>query len=109
MERAIVEEKLKTIVGKIAKEFQPEKVILFGSWAWGKPHEWSDVDLFIVKNSDKKRWERECELRLKLFPPGLPLDLLVYTPQEVAKRLYLGDFFIEDIIRKGRVLYEHRV
>lgn len=96
---------IKEITQKIVKEYKPEKIILFGSYAWGKPREDSDVDLFIVKKSQKRRMRREQELRLKLYPAGLPMDLLIYTPGEVQKRLAMGDFFIEDIISKGKVLY----
>lgn len=99
--------KLKEITAKIVKEYKPEKIILFGSWAWGNPRKWSDVDLFIIKETDKKKWEREYELRLKLFPPGLALDLLIYTPKEIIRRLEIEDFFVEDIIKKGKVLYEY--
>ncbi|MBI5306295.1 nucleotidyltransferase domain-containing protein [Candidatus Wolfebacteria bacterium] len=105
--KEIVDKKIKDITEKIVKEYKPEKIILFGSYAWGHPTESSDVDLFIIKNSDKKKWEREYELRLKIFPPSLPFDLLIYTPKEIQKRLKMGDFFINDIINKGKVLYEY--
>lgn len=98
--------KIQTVVNKIVQEYEPEKVILFGSYAWGKPREWSDLDLFIIKKSKKRRIDRERELRTKLFGNNFPpLDLLIYTPQEVKKRLYIEDFFIEDIIKKGKVVY----
>lgn len=91
---------------KIVREYKPEKIILFGSYAWGKPHEWSDVDLFIVKKSKKRRIEREYELRMKLIDDNFPpMDLLIYTPKEVEKRFEIGDFFIQDIFSKGIILY----
>lgn len=91
---------------KIVKEYKPEKIILFGSYAWGKPHEWSDIDLFIVKKSKKRRTEREYELRMKLIDDNFPpMDFLIYTPEEVKKRFAIGDFFIKDIFSKGIVLY----
>lgn len=106
-EKTNIKEKLNAVVKKIVKEYQPEKIILFGSWAWGKPHEWSDVDLFIVKKSAKKRWEREYELRMKLFGNRFPpMDLLIYTPEETNKRLKIEDFFIQDIFQRGKTLYE---
>lgn len=97
---------LKNITKNIIRHFHPEKVILFGSWAWGKPSPESDIDLFIIKNSPKTRQQRQRELRTRLFPSGLPLDLLVYTPKEIKQRLALGDFFIRDILDKGKNLYE---
>ncbi|OGF21740.1 hypothetical protein A2Y83_01205 [Candidatus Falkowbacteria bacterium RBG_13_39_14] len=100
-----MEKKTKELTEKIIKEYSPEKIILFGSYAWGKPHKWSDIDLFIIKRSKKRRIERERDLRMKLFPAGVPLDILIYTPQEVKKRLDMEDFFINDIITKGKILY----
>lgn len=105
MEKQRELKKLKRITNKIVKEYSPEKIILFGSWAWGKPDPDSDVDLFIVKNSKKPRGQRQRDLRMKLFPPGMSLDLLVYTPKEIEKRLKMGDFFIRDIINNGKLLY----
>ena len=106
MDKQFIEIKLKEITNKIVEEFQPEKIILFGSWAWGMPHEDSDVDLFIVKESNKKRWEREYDLRMKLignkFPP---MDLLIYTPEEMERRIKIEDFFIQDIIKNGKLVY----
>lgn len=102
-----MEKKTKELTEKIVKEYAPEKIILFGSLAWGKPHKWSDVDLFIIKKSKKRRIDRERDLRMKLignkFPP---MDLLIYTPEELAKRVYMEDFFINDILNKGKILYE---
>ena len=99
------QKKIQEIADKIAKKYQPEKIILFGSYAWGRPHKWSDVDLFIVKQSNKKRWEREHELRRKIFPPEMSIGLLIYTPREIKERVALGDFFVKDVINKGKILY----
>lgn len=98
--------KLKPLTQKIVKDYNPEKIILFGSWAWGRPHKWSDVDLFIIKKSKKRRIDRERELRTKLFGNNFPpLDLLIYTPKELKKRIQIEDFFIQDILKKGQILY----
>ena len=106
MEKGVIEEKIKEITDKIVREYQPEKIILFGSWAWGTPHENSDVDMFIIKESEKKRWEREYDLRMKLignkFPP---MDLLIYTPEEMERRIRIEDFFIQDILKNGKLVY----
>ena len=100
------ENKIKPLVSKIVDEYNPEKVYLFGSYAWGNPTADSDIDLFIVKNTTKSRRERSRKLRSLLFGSGVPFDLFVYTPSEVKERLGMGDFFISDIIKKGEVLYE---
>ena len=102
----IIQKEIKKITNKIVKEYKPEKIILFGSYAWGKPHKDSDVDLFIVKNTRKKRLDREREVRTLLFGNNFPpMDLIVYTPDEVKKRLEIGDLFIKDIINEGKLLY----
>ena len=102
----ITREKIQQVVDKIVKEYQPEKIILFGSWAWGEPHEDSDVDFFIVKESQERRIDRERELRKKLYGNKFPpLDLLIYTPEEIKRRLSIEDFFVKDILEKGKILY----
>lgn len=101
-----VNRQLKKITQKIVKEFKPEKIILFGSYAWGKPGPDSDVDLFVVKESKENSLDRERELRRLLFGNNFPpMDILVYTPSEVQKRLDFEDFFIEDVLNKGKILY----
>ena len=106
MDERTVRKKIKEMAAKIAKEYKPEKIILFGSWAWGEPGPDSDVDLFIIKKSRKRRIDRARELRSILFGHGFPpMDLLVYTPCEVDKRLEMGDFFVKEIFNEGRVLH----
>lgn len=99
---------IKRLTDTIVREFHPEKIILFGSYAWGKPRPDSDVDLLVVKPSAEKRWEREYELRSKLFGNNFPpLDFLIYTPEELEHRLAVGDFLVQDILNKGTMLYGH--
>ncbi len=98
------EKKIKEVVNKIVKKYQPEKVILFGSYAWGKPTEDSDVDLFIVKDTENTR-EMAQEIDGFIFPRPFPIDLIVYKPEQVEKRKKIGDFFIKNILTKGKILY----
>jgi len=98
--------KIKPLVSKIVDEYNPEKVYLFGSYAWGNPTVDSDIDLFIVKNTTESQRGRSRKLRNLLFGSGVPFDLFIYTPDEIKKRLNMGDFFINNIIEKGEVLYE---
>ncbi|MBM4177400.1 nucleotidyltransferase domain-containing protein [Candidatus Gribaldobacteria bacterium] len=105
MKKPTIKQKdIEGVVTKIAKHYKPEKIYLFGSFAWGKPNYDSDVDLFIVKNTDKDRLNRDIEVQ-RIIKGVLPVDSLVYTPKEVAKRLDLGDFFVQDIINKGKLIY----
>lgn len=98
---------IKAVVERIAKEYQPEKIILFGSAARGEMGSDSDVDLFVVKNDEKPRHQRSVDVRGALRETGytFPLDVLVYTPKELEYRLWLGDFFVKRVMREGKVLY----
>ncbi len=101
------QEKIKEITDKIVNEFQPDKIILFGSYAWGEPDENSDVDLLVIKNSQKSKFERGLELRKLLSFSKMALDTLVYTPKEIEESINKNhNFFMEDIVRNGKILYQ---
>jgi len=95
------------IVEKIKKEYRPEKIILFGSYAYGTPNKNSDVDLFILKSTKKNRIDRFVEVKRIIYNPKTKLVFspLVYTPEEVKGRISLGDDFVREILEKGEVLY----
>ena len=101
------QKELNKIVKQIKEKYKPEKIILFGSFAWGKPEKGSDVDLLVVKNTKKDPLQRAYEIR-KIIDPIFPFDILVFNSQEIKKRLKMGDFFIEKIINQGKVLYEKK-
>ncbi|MEK6645738.1 MAG: nucleotidyltransferase domain-containing protein [Candidatus Firestonebacteria bacterium] len=103
-----IDEKLKEIVNKVVQTFQPEKIILFGSYAWGEPTENSDVDLFVVKQTSELKRERQLKLRYLFLDFDIAADGLVFTPSEVEERIKMGDFFIRNIIHKGKLLYESK-
>jgi len=90
---------------RVARQFRPRRIILFGSYAEGQATRDSDVDLLVILPHRGKAVEKSVAIRLATRPP-FPLDLLVRTPQEVRKRLAMGDTFIRDILEKGKVLYE---
>ncbi|MBN2093620.1 nucleotidyltransferase domain-containing protein [candidate division KSB1 bacterium] len=90
---------------RIVDRFNPEKIILFGSYACGNPTVESDVDLLIIINSGKSPFKLSSELAL-LLDHTFPFDILVKTPQQIENRLQNGDFFIQNIIKHGKVLYE---
>lgn len=98
-------QKLKIITKKIVKNYAPEKIILFGSYAWGKTNKDSDFDLFIIKKGKKDFLTEQQKIR-KIIDGEIAADILVHTQKEVDKRLKLGDFFFADIINKGKYLYE---
>ncbi len=95
------------VVEKIKTEYQPEKIILFGSYAYGTPSEDSDIDLFIIKDTDKRRIDRFIEVSPLVENPDYHISIspLVYTPKEIEHRLAIGDQFLEEVLTKGEVLY----
>ena len=103
-----VAETLPNAVEKIVNELDPEKIVLFGSYARGNPTPDSDVDLLVILDTEKPRKERVVEVSLLLYPRLFPVDILVKTPQEIEDELKKGNFFIQEILEKGKVLYERR-
>jgi len=99
--------KLKPIIQKL-KSYKPDKVILFGSYAWGKPSKDSDIDLLIIKNTKQDPYQRIPEIRKKLNNFDFAFDILVLTPKELNKNLMANNFFFQDIVDKGKVLYEKK-
>jgi predicted nucleotidyltransferase len=99
-------QQLDTIVHEIVTKYQPEKVILFGSAARGEMTQDSDIDLLIIKDGVDKTppIDRHRDVA-GLYRHTMASDVLVYTPYEVRKRLYLGDPFIKTIFSEGKILY----
>ena len=95
------------VVEKIKMEYEPDKIILYGSYAYGTPTEDSDIDLFIVKETDKRRIDRFVEVSPLVENPDyhIPISHLIYTPEEIKRRLAMGDQFIEEVLSKGEILY----
>ena len=90
---------------RIVREFQAEQIILFGSYAYGKPSEASDVDLLVILPFEGSGIYKAVEILTKVNP-CFPVDLLVRTPAQVRTRLAWKDFFLLEIMEKGKVLYE---
>jgi predicted nucleotidyltransferase len=89
---------------QVARRFQPTKIILFGSHAYGQPHDDSDVDILVVMPA---RNEIDQAVRIdRAIDPTFPLDLIVCTPKNIAWRLKEGDSFLSEIMTKGKTLYE---
>ena len=80
--------------------------MLFGSYAYGNPTEHSDVDLLVIMARTRDRGERMSVRIRHAIPQNFPLDLVVRTPADVARRLRWGDPFICELLNKGKVLYE---
>jgi predicted nucleotidyltransferase len=96
---------IQALADKIAREFHPEKIILFGSYAHGTPTPDSDVDLLVIMKRDGKTpYQQAAEIYMKR-PSTFPVDILVRTPEEFEQRLQMRDWFMRDIARDGVILY----
>jgi predicted nucleotidyltransferase len=89
----------------VAREFKPRRIILFGSYAYGRPNADSDVDLLVIMPYRGCAARKASEIRSRVGT-SFPLDLLVRAPQEVKRRLAMNDWFMHDIIEKGRILHD---
>jgi len=106
-ETKAVKDTIQKILDKLVTGYAPQKVILYGSYAYGKPDRDSDIDLLIIKETTERfidRWVTVQQI-LTGTHPSIPVETLVLTPQEMEKRLAIGDQFVEEIINKGEVLY----
>jgi len=99
---------LQEVVKRIVEAVNPQKIILFGSYAYGKPHKESDLDILVVMDSDLPRYKRSVPIYRALADLLIPMDILVYTPQEIEAWKEVPQAFITSILRKGKVLYEKR-
>jgi predicted nucleotidyltransferase len=88
----------------VAERFRPDKIILFGSHAYGTPHADSDVDILVVKRC-RNQISQAVKIELACDPP-FPLSLIVRTPANLRWRLEEGELFHTEIVTKGKVLYE---
>jgi len=96
------------IVDKIKQEYQPDKIILFGSYAYGHPDRDSDIDLLIIKDTSERPIDRRVKVAKIVSDPErfTPLEAIVLTSEEIHERLQIGDQFIKEIIDRGEILYE---
>ncbi len=106
-ETKAVKDTIQSILDKLVTGYAPQKVILYGSYAYGKPDRDSDIDLLIIKETTERfidRWVTVQQI-LTGTHPSIPVETLVLTPQEMERRLAIGDQFVEEIITRGEVLY----
>jgi predicted nucleotidyltransferase len=104
MKRVIALEKIDDIKKQLIEKYKPEKIILFGSSAWGV-EDINDIDLFIIK-SDVPHYGADRIIELyRLMDVDAAVDFIVYKPEEAKERLALGDPFIKKIYKDGKVLY----
>jgi predicted nucleotidyltransferase len=98
-------EDIERVAREIAAKFDPERIILFGSYAYGNPTDDSDVDMLVVMETEERPTDAAVQIRLAVRPL-FAWDVIVRTPQELARRIPLNDWFLKEITEKGEVLYE---
>lgn len=105
-----IEAALQEIVRRLVAEYRPEKIILFGSYAYGEPHADSDLDLLIIKETADRWIDRMSVVRRIAYGahPRIPFGPVIMTPHEIAERLACGDQFVREMLERGEVLYDHR-
>jgi predicted nucleotidyltransferase len=104
--KRIPRREINAVVKRIAEKFDPEKIILFGSYAYGKPHQYSDVDLLVVMETHERPRAKQIEISRALSPHPFGMDILVRTPQQINTRIPLGDYFLREIVTRGKIIYE---
>ncbi len=90
----------------IVREFAPLQVILFGSYAYGTPSEFSDVDLLVVMPVAKSETRQQASEIQERIPRRFSMDLIVRSPEEIAYRISHNDWFFREVAEKGEILYE---
>ena len=98
-------DQIKQFCDQIGQRFHAEKIVLFGSHARGTANEDSDVDLLVILPFQGRSVDQSVAIRMQLRP-NFPLDILVKTPEQIKERLQLNDYFIQEIMEEGKVLYE---
>ena len=102
----IGKEKISEIIDKIVSGYNPDKIILFGSYATENPTEGSDLDLFIIKETELPRPQRSIQVRKLLYGSMVPIDLIVYTPKEIDESKENRFSFVYEVFNTGRTVYE---
>ncbi len=95
---------IRRFVRDVAERFEPDRIVLFGSYAYGTPHADSDVDILVIMPA-RNQIDMAVKIHLAILP-AFPLDLIVRTPKNLKWRLEEGDWFLREIVSKGKVLYE---
>lgn len=105
----VTNEQIQALTDVIVDHFKPQAVILFGSYTTGTATEDSDIDILVVKETDLPRHRRLIGLGQKLSRILVhPMDILVYTPEEISSRSDFDRDFVTRVLKEGKVIYEHK-
>jgi HEPN domain-containing protein/predicted nucleotidyltransferase len=100
---------VKDITERLVEYYEPDRIILYGSYGTEKERTDSDIDLLIIKKTEKYLIERRIEAERILSDRLIPVDITIYTPEEVRYLFSVGSPFIEEVMEKGRLLYMRKV
>jgi predicted nucleotidyltransferase len=103
--KRIPQRAINQVVKQIVDKFKPQKIILFGSYARGNPRPESDVDMLVVMDTQLKEVQQSIQI-CQQIEYKFGLDLIVHTPEYLAERMKMGDWFLRDVIKEGKVIYE---
>jgi predicted nucleotidyltransferase len=98
--------KINDIINRIAKKFNPDKIILFGSYAIGNATNSSDLDLLVIKDTDLPYHKRSFDIQKSLIGSMIPMDILVYTQKEFDQERNEQSSFLNSAIKTSKVVYE---
>jgi len=104
--RRIPKKAIDDVIRQIGEKFKPRKIILFGSYARGNPRPESDIDLLVVMDTSLREVQQEILIQQNLEMDLFGLDLIVMTPTKLEERVTLGDSFLREILREGKIVYE---
>jgi|ERR1035437_266092 predicted nucleotidyltransferase len=105
--RLIAPEQIQAYCDAVARDFHPQKIVLFGSYAYGRPTPDSDVDLLVIVPFRGNDSAKAIQIRSRFDTP-FPLDLLARKPEFITQRLRERDMFIEWVMTRGRIMYEEQ-
>lgn len=97
---------IQAVANEIAGRFDPERIVLFGSHAYGTPQPWSDVDLLVILDTQENPIDASQAILHSLPPFLFSVDIIVRSPEALKNRIDMGDPFLKEVTRKGKVLYE---
>jgi predicted nucleotidyltransferase len=105
--KRIPQKAIDQVVKQIVEKFKPQKIILFGSYARGNPRPESDVDMLVIMDTSLKEVQQAIQI-CQQIEYRFGLDLIVHTPKYLQQRIKMGDWFLRDVLKEGKVLYEAR-
>ena len=105
--KRIPQKAIDQVVKQIVEQFKPQKIILFGSYARGNPRPESDVDMLVVMETSLKDVQQAIQI-CQQIEYRFGLDLIVHTPKYLSERVKMGDWFLRDVLKEGKIIYEAR-